>query len=104
MLDDAALGQDAAGADRAEGKLAQALGLGRRLRLQDLAREDALRQVVQALEPLASRDDELAVVPQELEHPLRRLPAPHLALARGALEVPRAERTSGTDLVQHMLP
>ena len=55
------------------------------------ARDHALGQVVDALEALASRDHELAVVPEPLEHRLRRLPVPHAAAGR-PLELPGRER------------
>ena len=50
-------------------------------RVEDSRRQRRAREVVEPLEPLPARDDELAVVPEELEHLLRGLPAPHLALA-----------------------
>ena len=65
--------------------------------------EHALGQVVEPLEPLPPRDHQLAVVPEKLEHLLGRLPTPHLALPRGAVEMPRAERPARPDLVEDVL-
>ena len=72
---------------------AQALRLGGRPGLEERLRDNALGQVVETLESLSAGDDEVTVVPEPVEHRLRRLPVPHAALAR-ALEVPRAERAA----------
>ncbi len=98
VLDDACVGQRPARANRAERELAEPLRLGRARRVEDRRRQHPLGQVVEALEALAPGDDELAVVPQQVEHPLGRLPAPHLALAGRAVEVPRAEWPTLADL------
>ncbi len=87
VLDDPALGEGAACLDGAQRQRPQPLGLRGGRRGEDRTREDPLGKVVEPLESLAARDDELAVVPEQLEHLLRRLPAPHLSLPRGAVEV-----------------
>ena len=51
-------------------------------RVEHLLRNHPLGQVVEALKPLPARDHEVAVVPEAVEHRLRRLPVPHPALAR----------------------
>ena len=104
VLDDAALGESPARAHGPERELAQAFGLGRRRRIEKRRIEHALGKVVEALEPLAPGHDQLTVVPEQLEHALRRLPAPHLALPRRTVEVPRPERPTGADLVEDVLP
>ena len=69
VLDDAALGERAARANRAKRQLAQPrrlVGLGR---VEHLARDDALGEVVEPLEPAdPARDHDLARVPERLEH------------------------------------
>ena len=87
MLDDPALREGAACLDGAHRQRPQPLGLRGGGCGEDRTREDPLGKVVEPLESLAARDDELAVVPEQLEHLLRRLPAPHLSLPRGAVEV-----------------
>ena len=82
VLDDPALGQRPAGVHGTERERAQALRLRRRRRVEDGGGQDALGDVVEPLEALSSGDDEVAVVPEELEHLLRRLPAPHRPGAR----------------------
>ena len=86
VLLDAGLGEDAAGAHGLFGQCAQRLVLGRRRRVELCPRDHPLGQVVDPLEALAAGDHEVAVVPQPLQHRLRRLPVPHPA-AGGALEV-----------------
>ena len=71
-------------------------------RVEHLLRDHALGQVVEPLEALPAGDHEVAVVPEPVEHRLRRLPVPHPSLAR-ALEVPRAERPARADLRQDLL-
>src|SRR6188472_2021525 len=87
VLDDAPFRQDSAPPYGPGDELTQPLGLLRRRRVEGLWWENALGEVVQALEALTARDHELAVVPEQLEHLLGRLPAPHLALARRSVEV-----------------
>ena len=103
VLDDPGLRECAAGPNGAHGELAQALGLGRRRRIEDLARQNARREVVEPLEPLSPCDHQFAVVPEQLEHLLRRLPSPHLPLPRGAVEMPRAQGAAGGDLLEDVL-
>ena len=87
VLDDPALRESAARFDGTHRQRPQPLGLRGRGRGEDRTRENPLGKVVEPLESLTARDDELAVVPEQLEHLLRRLPAPHLPLPRGAVEV-----------------
>jgi hypothetical protein len=57
VLADCRLGQRASGADREEGKRSERLVLVGRGRLEDRARDHALREVVAALEGLPAGDD-----------------------------------------------
>ena len=103
VLADRRLGQRAAGADGEERQCAKRLVLVRRGRVEHRLRDDALGEVVAALERLAPGDGEHTTVPQRLEHHLRRLPVPHVGAVARALEVARAERALGADPLQHRL-
>ena len=75
----------------------QPLRLGRNGRVEHLLRDHALGQVVEPLEPLPARDHEVAVVPEPVEHRLRRLPVPHPALrSRPRSGASRAARAPGS--------
>jgi len=72
-------------------------------RLEHLAREHALWEVVEPLEAAdTAGDHDLAGVPERLQHHLRGLPVPHAAGAAAAsIEVARGERSSLADLGPH---
>ena len=105
VLADRCLGQRASRAHGEEREGAERLVLGRRRCLEDVLRDDALGEVVEPLEVASTGDDEATLVPQRLQHHLRRLPVPHPAADKGAvrLELARAERPLGSNAVEHRL-
>src|SRR5262249_51345682 len=103
MLRDPGLGQRAAPLDRPQGVAATELILRRRGRLKVFARDDPLRQVVEPLEAIPSRDSHLAGREQMLESPLRRLPVPHLAGHRALpLEGSRRQGAALPNRLEHL--
>ena len=104
VLRDRGLCQRPPGTDRAQDELADGIALGRRRRFEEVPREHALRQVVHSLKPAhPARDDELARAEQGLQDLLRRLPAPHRALAGRTVEVARGEGAALADRLQNLL-
>ena len=106
VLDDPRLGERPPRLNRLQAQAAAAAGLGRRWVRRAPPWGAHAGEVVQPLKALPTGDDEVAVVPEPVEHRLRRLPVPHPTLAR-ALEVdgsPGAPRRSNLlqDLVGEM--
>ena len=103
MLGDPGLGQRTAALHRSQRVAAPELLLRRHRRLQLLARDHPLGQVVQPLEAVAAGDHHLACGEQVLEDPLLRLPVPHAAASAAPLEVPGRQRAVGSQRVEHAL-
>ena len=100
---DARLGQHASGENCPPDELAHSRLLVGDGCVEDFTREDALPEVVQSLEAVhAAGDDDLAAVPQRLEHHLRGLPTPHPDRAL-AFELPRRHRAALADHRAHLL-
>ncbi len=101
MLGDPRLGQSAAVLDRPQRIAAAELVLRRGRRLEVAARDHAFGEVVEPLEPVAARHDDLTRGEEVLECALGRLPVPHLAGHRAfPLEGARRQRAALADRLE----
>ena len=94
-----AFGRDAERARGDADQLALGIGLGGCGSVQHCRREDAFREVVDALETLAPGGRDLAAPKERLEADLHVAPAPPGAGAAGALEAAGRQRPAPLDLV-----